>query len=492
MLDRRAFLQTGLALSPLLADHPFAWTFPQALAEDLNRDNPFLRGNFAPVREESTLADLKVIGTLPDDLDGMYVRNGPNPQFPPKGRYHWFDGDGMLHGVRLHQGKASYRNRYIRTPGFEEERRAGKALYGGLNDPPDLAKALGGKNPNKHVANTALVWHHRHLLALWEGGEPYHIGVPELNTIGPYTFGGKLRHAFTAHPKIDATTGEMFCFGYRPIRPYVQYSIIDAKGELVATQPIDIPRPVMMHDFGITQKYAIFLDLPVVFDLGRLLRGEPLLQFEPKFGARIGILPRRGGQVRWFEIAPCYVFHLLNAWEEEQRVIVLGARYAQFPEEVSGRVQREAKPTPALLHRWQIDLTSGRVQETTLDDTPIEFPRIADHLTGRPVRFGYTGESGGEFFAGFRKFDLQTGKTERHSFGRGRFGGEGVFVPRANAQAEDDGYLLTYVHDANTNRGELLIVNAADMRAEPIARVLLPVRVPYGFHGIWIPGAMLG
>jgi carotenoid cleavage dioxygenase len=232
--------------------------------------NPFLQGNFGPVHEEVTAEDLPVVGKIPSELDGMFVRNGPNPQFPPLGNYHWFDGDGMLHGVRIRDGKASYRNRYVRTDGWKEEKEASKAVYYGFLDPPDLKRLATGKPPFKNTANTALVWHNGKLLALWEGGPPHEIKVPSLDTIGPYQFGGKLKHAFTAHPKVDLTTREMLCFGYNPVaKPYVLYTVVNAQGQIVRTTPIDIPKPVMMHDCAVTQRHTLFLDLPEIFDFSQ-------------------------------------------------------------------------------------------------------------------------------------------------------------------------------------------------------------------------------
>lgn len=198
-------------------------------------DNPYLMGPYAPVDTEIDASDLEVIGEIPDDLNGLYVRNGPNPQHIPAGRYHWFDGDGMLHGVRIAGGKASYRNRYVRTKGFEIEREAGRALWTGLLEPPRFDNPHG---PFKNAANTALVWHDGRLLALWEGGEPHTIRVPGLETIGPYTYGGKLVSAFTAHPKVDEVTGEMMFFGYSMVQPpFVKYSVVSAAGELLRTVP---------------------------------------------------------------------------------------------------------------------------------------------------------------------------------------------------------------------------------------------------------------
>lgn len=453
--------------------------------------NYFLQGNFAPVTEEVTEAELKVIGKVPAELNGLFVRNGPNPQFPPLRHYHWFDGDGMLHAVLLRQGKASYRNRWIRTEGWKEERQAGKALYPSLLDPPG-----GGPPRFKNTANTSVLWHHGKLLALWEAGPPTEVRIPELETVGLYTFGGQLKHPFTAHPKVDPVTGEVLCFGYSFLaKPYLQYSVISPAGRIVSTTPIELPRPVMMHDFAVTANYAVFLDLPEVFSLERAIRGGPPFQFEPEAGARIGILPRKadGSAVRWFSISPCFVFHTLNAWEEGDEVVVVACRSQKFPAVVeftpptNGSGHPNLQDSAAFLYQWRCNLKTGRVVEGPLDDRSTEFPRINERFMGRRVRFGYCARSGGEMSDGLVKYDLEKQTQSFHGHGAGRFGGEGVFVPRRDAVAEDDGWLMTYVFDRNTGRSELVIVDCRDFTAPPTARILLPVRVPYGFHGIWVP-----
>lgn len=461
--------------------------------------NPYLAGNFAPIRTEITVEDLPVIGEIPTDLNGMFVRNGPNPQFPPLGRYHWFDGDGMLHGVRIENGKASYRNRYVRTMGYEAERAAGKALWGGMLEPTPPNNPYG---PVKNVANTALVWHRDRLLATWEGGAPHTITVPELDTIGPETYQGKLTSAFTAHPKVDPVTGEMLFFGYSLFQPpYLQYSIVSPAGELIHTVPIDLPVGVMMHDFAITEHYTIFLDLPMEFRPERMQQGQPPLVFRRDRPSRFGILPRHGdnSSIRWFEAPSCYIFHTLNAYESGDEVVLLACRMSEL--DVLGAADSplhdeddlaQDDPSTPLLYRWHFNLKTGAVQEEKVSDRPGEFPRINEHYTGRPNRYGYLAKSApGSMprFDGFIKYDLATGATQIHDFGAERYGGEGLFVPRPQATAEDDGWLLTYVHDQNTDTSELVIIEAQDLATEAVARIPLPQRVPYGFHGIWVPGS---
>ena len=458
--------------------------------------NPFLSNNFAPVEEEITANDLKVIGELPPDLSGMFVRNGPNPQFDPIGQYHWFDGDGMLHGVRIKNGKAFYRNRYIRTHKFQVENQEGKAVWPGLLGPsqPDNPH---GTDVNR--ANTALVYHGNHFYALWEGGggAPYHIQLPELETIGKETFNSKLESPFTAHPKVDAVTGEMMFFGYSLVQPpFLQYGVVSATGELLRTIPIDLPVGVMMHDFAITENYSIFLDLPMPFRPERIEKGQFPIMFEPETPSRFGIIPRHGdsSEVRWFETASCFIWHTLNAYEEGDEVVLVACRVNSTSVFMGDDGDRLPDADIPYLHRWRFNLKTGEIKEEKLDDVPCEFPRVNEELLGRKTRYGYSARMAPgtlPLFDGLIKYDLDTGKSETYEFGKGRYGGEAVFAPRLNATSEDDGWLVTYVYDENTQTSELVVVNAQDISGETVARVIIPQRVPYGFHAAWVTEAQL-
>jgi len=493
--DRRQFLHAALAAPAVLHsalgapepdEPPAGWP-----------KSPFLAGNFFPVHEETVADDLKVVGAIPKELDGLFVRNGPNPRFAPKGNYHWFDGDGMLHAVRLSGGKASYQNRYVRTKGFEEEKKAGKALYTGFLDKPDMKRVLAGEYPFKNAANTSLTWHAGVLLAQWEGGDPHAVRVPKLETVGPHTFGGKLKHAWSAHPKIDPATGEMVGFGYDVKPPFASFSVVNAKGELTRTAAVELKRATMMHDFALTANYLIFPEQPETFDLKRAIAGQPPWYFDPKSPTRFGLVPRAGdGKTLWFEAEPGFFFHTLSAFEDGGAVILHACRFPRFPDELGfGGDSADKKDKVAnkpVLYRWKFDLKAGTVKEGPADDATTEFPRINEAFTGRKHRYGYAGEEGGDLFDGYRKFDLERGTAERHALGEGRTGGEVVFIPRPTAKAEDDGWLVTFVFDKPSGKSELLVIAAADFTAKPLARVTIPTRVPYGFHATWVPGDKLG
>lgn len=453
--------------------------------------NPFLAGNRAPVHDEIDVADLPVTGEIPAALTGDFLRNGPNPVVEPSARYHLFDGDGMIHAISFAGGRARYRNRWVRTPGFEVEQEAGVALFGGITDVAGTAReAMAKVGPMKNVANTHVVEHAGRILALWEAGSPYEI-TRDLDTVGAYDFCGRLAGAMTAHPKIDPVTGEMLFFGYSPIPPYLRFHAVDAGGALVRSIDIDVPNPVMMHDFAITENYAVFLDAPAVFDLAAGMRGEPFVQWRPDEGCRIGLLPRDGDLVEWYEVEPGYVFHFMNAFEEDGVVRLDGCRQPQL--NMGQSAAEVSAPARTALTRFTVDPVAGTAAFAALDDRVGDFPRVADAVVGRPNRFGYlawfaTEHNGGVGdFDAVAKYDHQRGSVDTYVYGPGHTTGEVVFAADPDGSAEDDGWLLSFVHDATTDASDLVVLDARAPAAGPVATVRLPRRVPFGFHGSWMP-----
>ena len=460
----------------------------------------FLTLNYAPVCKEITADNLEVIGQLPQQLSGTFLRIGPNQRFSPLGLYHWFDGDGMVHGVDIRNGSASYRNRYVRTEGWKIEQKEGKAIWPGLLNLPRFDEPYGMMM--KNVANTALVWHHGRLLALWEGGEPYELSLPNLDTVGSYTFNEQLTFPFCAHPKIDPKTGEMMFFGYQPLtKPYVQYGIVSPEGDIVKTMPIDIPSPISMHDFAITENYTIFLDMPLALKPMRVLQGKIPLVFERNKPSRFGIIPRHGGEMRWFNVPSCMVYHVVNAYEESNEVILVAYRMDWTQLFIPDRenplnfastdgLLEKIEPEITKFYRWRFNLSTGQVKEEMLDDEVCEFPRINDNLVGRKMRYVYSGIGASymerPLFDGVKKYDLEARTAQSVYFGRGRFGGECVFAPRPDGKTEDDGWILTYIYDAVAQRSELIVLDAQYLTAEPVARIVIPQRVPFGFHCEWV------
>lgn len=417
-------------------------------------------GNYAPVDDELTEYDLDVEGAIPPELDGWYLRNGPNPR---QAEGHWFTGDGMIHGVRVEDGRAKwYRNRWVRTESFV--------------DPFPLYREDGTRNLRSSVANTHVVNHAGKTLALVESSLPYEV-TNDLETVGVYDFGGKLVDSMTAHPKICPTTGELHFFGYGNVfEPYVTYHRADANGELVIDRPIDVPAMTMMHDFAMTAEHVVFMDLPVVFDVDVAAKGGMPFRWDDGYGARFGVLRRDDpfGEVRWFDVDPCYVFHVANAHDTIDGLVVQAVRYPEL--------WRDAADfdVDGVLWSWTIDLASGRVTEHQLDDLSVEFPRIDDRLAGLPARYAVSVAKNG-----WVRHDLGTGAAVAHDLGDGG-PGEAVFVPAPGPAGESNGYYLGYVYDPGRDGSDLVILDAADFAGDPVARIKLPTRVPYGFHGNWI------
>jgi carotenoid cleavage dioxygenase len=447
--------------------------------------NPYLLGNFAPVHDERDDRALEVTGAIPPELHGLLLRNGPNPvRDPDPAGYHWFLGDGMLHGIELRDGAARYRNRWVRTSS------ACAAL--GEPAPVDAPPPVNGIDG---VSNTHVVGHGGRIYALVESSLPTELR-PDLTTVGATDFGGALSTPFTAHPKLDPVTGELHFFGYDIFGPpFLRYHVLDAQGVLTKTEPISIPNPVMVHDFGITNRSVVFLDLPVVFEMALVGKQPFPFTWRPELGARVGVMPRTGtsDDVVWVDLEPCYVYHPLNAYDDaDGKVVIDVARYDDmFKTEVFG----PGSSAPPTLDRWTIDPVARRVATERLDDVAQEFPRIDERQAGRVHRYGYTTEVevANTWSAphGLRKHDLVAGTVERHDVGPGRHAAEGVFAPASPDAGEDEGWVLSVVYDQARDASDLVIVDATDFTAAPVATVHLRRRVPYGFHGSWVAGAAL-
>jgi carotenoid cleavage dioxygenase len=447
------------------------------MAAVLDETPAHLRGNGRPVAEERTITELKVTGSIPSELDGRYVRTGANPLSGTSA--HPFFGDGMVHGIRLQDGNAQwYRNRYVQTPFIQNP-------SVDVLDPSVLTDMKASK------ANTHVIGHAGKILVLEEGHFPYVVDG-ELTTVGATDFDGVLKGSFTAHPKICPVTGELIAFGYSALEPYLRYLRVSADGKLVQTEEITVGGPTMMHDFNITQNHVIFMDLPAVFDMKLAMSGDMPIRWDDNYPARLGVMPRDGtdAQVKWYDINPCYVFHPMNSYEEGDTIVLDVARFSHI-----WRDSAMDFPMPELW-RWTIDTTKGTVSEEQIDDRAAEFPRVADSVIGLKHRYGYMMGMSGlgnddpmSTSGSILKYDRQTGARTEIEFGPGRVGGEPVFVPSANPKGEDDGYLMTYVHDAESDTSRFVIMDAATMDNTPVASVELP-RVPSGFHGSWIPASV--
>lgn len=442
--------------------------------------NPFLTGIHTPMREERTLTDLKVTGEIPAELDGRYVRIGPNPATSPNAAaYHWFMGDGMIHGVRLRNGRAEwYRNRWIRST----------AVSQALGEAP----APGPRGAFETV-NTNFVGHAGALWAIVEaGGYPVRVG-PDLDTIAHDPFGGTLKGSFSAHPHLDPDTGELhaICYDGRNL-DRIRHVVVNAQGQVRRDEPVTVRHGPMVHDCMITKNYVIILDLPVTFSMKRLVAGYGFpYAWNPGHEARVGLLPREGKNedIIWCSIDPCYVFHPANGYEAPGGNVILDAcvHDSMFDHSTNGP---DSSRVP--FERWTIDPKTRSVARKVIDAESQEFPRPNEALTGKPYRYAYAVSLEHEVaFVGAAtrlfKHDLEAGTRQVHDFGAGRIPGEFVFVGRPNARAEDDGWLMGYVIDTRADTTDLVILEAARLESEPQAAITIPHRIPPGFHGNWIP-----
>lgn len=448
--------------------------------------HPYLTGIHTPMAEEVTLDTLRVDGEIPAELDGRYLRIGPNPVTPPDpGSYHWFVGDGMAHGVRIRDGRAEwYRNRWIRS----------NAVSDALGEP----RKPGIRNPRTDTANTNIVGVGGRTFAIVEaGGKPVELD-DTLETIAHNPFDGTLRNSFSAHPHLDPASGEMHAICYDVQQPEtVWHTVLDAQGLVVREEPVAVKDGPSIHDCQITANYVLVFDLPAVFSMKRLVAGFSFpFHWDPAHGTRLGLLPRggKGEDTIWCTIdEPCYVYHPANAFETEDGkvvvdVVVHESTYDSSPVGPGGRWTR--------FERWTADPVARKVERTVLHDKPQEFPRYDERLTCQPYRYAYTialapveglDMGGTQLF----KHDVVAGTTEVRELGEYRHPGEFVFVPRSPDAAEDakedDGWLIGLVIDAANETTELQILKADDFTCDPQAVIHIPHRIPPGFHGNWVP-----
>ncbi|MDB5431825.1 MAG: carotenoid oxygenase [Caulobacter sp.] len=455
------------------------------------RISPYLSGNFAPVRSEDDF-ELTVTGEIPAGLKGALYRTGPNPQFEPRDpNYHWFSGDGMIHGFFVEDGKVRYRNRYARTPKWELEHAAGKSLFGTFGNPMTTDPDAFGKDSG--VANTNIIRHAGRLLALEEGHRPFQMDLSSLDSLGYADFGGKV----TAHPKEDPVTGELVFFGYGdgdlPMSPEVSYGVVDKAGKLLRRDKFVAPYSSMIHDFMVTGGHVLFPVLPLTMSLERAMSGRPPVAWEPEKPALVGVMARDAhvDTIRWFNAPACYVFHVMNAWDEDGKIVADVMRYDVAPLFPNADGSK-GKQAGAYLVRWTFDLTgaSDAIKEEQLDDLAGEFPRFDERYTFRKNRHGwFAGQAGtpGDVRTDILShIDLTTGKRTDWAAGAGDSVSEPVFTPRSIDAPEGEGWLLATVYRARDNVSEMVVLDAQNIAAGPVATARVPRRVPFGFHGNWV------
>lgn len=460
------------------------------------RTNPYLDGNFGPISTEDDF-ELEATGDIPAALTGALYRIGPNPQFSPRDEnYHWFTGDGMVHAFHLEDGKARYLNRWVRTPKWNAEHAAGRALFGSWGNPMTTDPSVMGQDSG--VANTNVVWHGGKLMALEEAHRPFAVDPKTLAPQGYQTFGGDLMSRFTAHPKTDPVTGELLFFGYSagdvPLSKMVSYGVLSADGKLLRQDLFEAPFTSMIHDFMATDRHVLFPILPLTGSLQRAMGGKPAFAWEPEKGAFVGVMARDAGveTIRWFETEANYVFHVMNAWGDGDRIIADVMQYEHAPLFPNPDGSRGA-PASARLCRWTFDLTapSNVIQRAYIDDLPGEFPRLDERYAGLPYRHGWfagkSGTVGGEVVMDtIAHIDLKTGVRQTHAMPSGDVVSEPVFVPRSGDADEGDGWVLATAYRGEEDRSDLVVFDAQAIAAGPIATAKLPRRLPFGFHGNWV------
>ncbi len=458
-----------------------------------DQENRALSGNFAPIGFEADAPHLPVLGELPRGLNGTLYRNGPNPQFPPADprQHHWFMGDGMVHAFTIEDGQVAYRNRWVRTGKFLAEAAARRSL--GLGFGPSPAGV-----PDDGVANTNILMHAGRLLALEEGHLPIELDPRTLTTRGPFDFGGGVEGPFTAHPKLDAATGELVFFGYSvggPLVPKMTYGTLDRAGRVTRFEQFDAPYCSMVHDFAVTERHVLFPILPLVGSMERAMSGGPPFAWQPELGGHVGVISRDAGvaSLRWFRAESCFVFHVLNAWEEGDRLLVDVMQYEAPPLFPCADGNPPSGKTTASLARWTLDpaATTNAFLSSPLDDLVGEFPRLDERFAGKRNRFGaIAARSAPDGVTDtIAWYDFVTGRRTLHTVPAGDAVSEPVFVPRANDAAEGDGWLLAVAWRGAEHRSDLLVLDTQGIDRAPIATVQLSHRVPFGFHGNFAPAA---
>lgn len=436
--------------------------------------NAFLTGLHTPMEQELTIEDLPVTGTIPAVLDGRYLRIGPNPMNADPDNYHWFTGDGMIHGLRIENGRALwYRNRWVRS----------EAVTNALGE--DRTE---GPRHFFDTVNTNVVGFAGRTLGLVEAGStPVEIGET-LETLRYTDFDGTLPGSFTAHPHVDPLTGEMHGICYDGSNPAtIRYVVVTPEAKVRREVEIPVEHGPMIHDCAITQRFAIILDLPVTFSMETAMTGHPFpYRWNESHQARVGLLPREGeaADIIWAPVDPCYVFHTVNAYDAEDGTVILDVV-------VHDRMFSKSKAGPDSqrggLERWIVDPETRTVERITIDPTPQEFPRPDERRFGLPYRYAYTMALTGPFLgACLLKHDMETGARQVHDFGPARHPGEFVFVPAHTGAGEDEGWLIGLVVDAEAETTDLIILNARDFEGAPQASIRIPHRVPPGFHGNWV------
>ncbi|MFI5796630.1 carotenoid oxygenase family protein [Streptomyces sp. NPDC051677] len=460
------------------------------------RESPYLTGHHRPTRMEVDAPDLFVEGELPADLAGVFYRNGAEPLYPPTDEdYHWFDGDGMVYAFFIEDGRASMRNRWVRTDKLLLEMKEGRRLFGVHGNPVTTDPIA--RHTRYNTANTNIILHGGKLLALMEGAPPVELDPRSLETIGEESYGGVITTTFSAHPTVDHANGELVNIGTiardGDRSPEIHYEVIDFSGRPIRTEVIPVPHQSLMHTFFVTENHVVFPVTPLDVSIKRALSGGPIVAWMPDRPTKLGVMPRRGtaSDVRWFEVEPRHMLHQANVWEDGHRIVadVAAAEGTALFPDLHGR-RRSHQETQQSLRRWTIDLAAdtGAVREEIINDRDIQFPRPDDRLMTRPSRYAFSNSNLNSVdgrvdgMDSVLRVDTRTGVEDLYHFGDGAAAGELIFAPRVGGTSELDGYALTLVHKEGAAETELAVFDARDLSSGPLARVRIPFRIPSGFH----------
>ena len=473
-----------------------------------NDTHPYRTGAWKPQTREWTATNMVVEGTIPDDLDGVYLRNTENPLVPAAERYHPFDGDGMIHSIYFSNGAAEYRNRFIRTEGLLAELDAGGPLWSGLAESPLVAPrqdGWGARTRMKDASSTDVVVHNGvALTSFYQCGDLYRLDPISLDDNGREAWNGKFPDAgVSAHTKVDEATGELMFFNYQTTYPYMHYGVVSPTGDLVHYTPVPLPGPRLPHDMTFTENYSILNDCPLFWKEDLIERGIYATQFHRDMPTRLGVIPRYGTEkdIKWFECDATYVLHWINAYEDGDEIVVDG--YFQF--DPSPGVTPDATLEQRMFrfldlfalqsrpYRWRLNMKTGTVKEGPLSDTITEFGMINALIAGKNYEWVYsTIPAVGWFgFEGIIKHNVVTGTEENYRLPEGVYASETVFAPRPSSRSEDDGYLITFTMDVINDSSQCLIFDAQNVSDGPVARIQLPERICSGTHATWAAASTL-
>lgn len=474
--------------------------YPATLPAD--DDHPYRTGAWQPNTREYDAFDLDVEGDMPDDLSGVYIRNTENPLHHAIGRYHPFDGDGMLHSLYVDNGEAEYHNRFIRSDGFIAELDAGEPLWAGLMESPkkSLRDGWGARTRLKDASSTDVVVHGGVAASsFYQCGDIYELNPRTLEPLGKARWLNDITPGWgvSAHTKVDEARGELLFFNYSKEAPYMNYGVVNSARELEHYIPIELPGPRLPHDMAFTDNYAILNDFPLFWDPEALKVDAHAVRFFDHVPSRFAIVPRRGSpdQIMWFEAKPTFVLHWINAYEEGDEV-VLDGYFENNPSPVirpdpndkrSWFRTLELSVIGCVAYRWRFNMKTGGVKEGPLDDSPSEFGMINPSNAGQPYQYvwGMTNEPGWFLFSGMTRLNVQNGEKQVYNFPKGVFASESPMAPRNGSVTEDDGYVVTFITDMNDNSSAAWIFDAADITQGPVTKMALPERISSGTHSYW-------